>query len=58
MEETYDENLDKNKKCAKKFARLELQIQQEKDKMIKVEKELSQVVMQLAKFKNNEKAKF
>ena len=58
MEETYDENLDKNTKCAKKFARLELQIQQEKDKMIKVEKELSQVVMQLAKFKNNEKAKF
>ena len=58
MEETYDENLDKNTKCAKKFARLELQIQQEKDKMIKVEKQLSQVVMQLAKFKNNEKAKF
>ena len=58
MEETYDENLNKNTRCAKKFARLELQIQQEKDKMIKVEKQLSQVVMQLAKFKNNEKAKF
>ena len=58
MEETYDENLNKNTRCAKKFARLELQIQQEKEKMIKVEKELSQIVMQLAKFKNNEKAKF
>ena len=37
---------------------LELHMQQEKNELIKVEKELAQVVMQLAKFKNNQRPKF
>ena len=57
-EETYDEKLDINTKCANKFAMLEVQMQREKDKFIKVENELAHVVMQLAKLakiKNNQR---
>ena len=53
-----DETLDTNAKFNNKFAILEIQMQQEKDKMIKVEKELAQVVMQLSEFKNNQWSKF
>ena len=53
-----DETQDTNAKFNNKFAILEIQMQQEKDKMIKVEKELAQVVMQLAEFKNNQWPKF
>ena len=46
---TYDEKLDNN---TKSVASLKLLMQQEKDRLTKVEKELAKVVMQLTEFKN------